>query len=71
MLEQRGTKKGQSGQYRVGKKGERTDLLPKAATQLSGNAQTGGKEAAEKLGKCAIMVRGFLTYRGTLFVPKF
>lgn len=29
-----GTKKGQRGQYRVGKRGERTDLLTEAATQL-------------------------------------
>lgn len=55
------------GQHRVGKRGGWTELLTEAATLLKYTRW--GKEAVKKLGKHVIMVHGFLTYRGTLFVP--
>lgn len=45
-----------------------SDLLAEAATQLSVKMH---KLGVKRLGKCVIMVHGFLTYFGTLLVPKF
>lgn len=45
-----------------------SDLLTEAATQLSVKMN---KLEVKRLGKCVIMVHGFLTYYGTLLVPTF